>query len=236
MSQDIEALQQAVDAVIAARSSIRAFTDRPVAEADIEGILRVAARAPSGVNSQPWRAYVLRGESKDALVRKTCAAHDALHRQEVDAAAFREQYPYYPQKWFSPYLDRRRQNGYALYDLIGIAKGDKERMHHQHQNNFRFFGAPVGIMFTMHRDLGQGSMIDYGMFLQNVMLAAKARGLDTCPQAAWNAYASIILPHIGAGPDEFLLCGMSLGYADREATVNRLQTPREAPASFVTYV
>jgi nitroreductase len=229
-------VQQAVDAVIQGRSSVRAFTDRAVADGVVEEILRVAARAPSGVNSQPWRAYVLRGERKDELVRRACAAHDAQHRQEVDAALFRAQYPYYPEKWFSPYLDRRRQNGFALYDLIGIAKGDKERMHLQHQQNFRFFGAPVGIMFTMHRDLGQGSMIDYGMFLQNVMLAARARGLDTCPQAAWNAYASIILPHVGAGPDEILLCGMSLGYADTEAVVNRLQTPREEPASFATYV
>ncbi|HUH59431.1 MAG TPA: nitroreductase [Candidimonas sp.] len=235
-ADDADFLQRALDRIVRERSSVRAFTGQAVSDQQVEEILRVASRAPSGVNAQPWRVYVLRGPARKDLVQKVCAAHDALFREEIPASEYTGQYPYYPSKWFDPYLQRRRQNGYALYQVLGIAKGEKDRMHRQHQNNFRFFGAPVGIMFTMHRDLGQGALLDYGAFLQNVMLAAKARGLDTCPQAAWNTYAKIILPLIGAGPDEILVCGMSLGYRDDTHAVNMLRTPREEPGSFVTFV
>jgi nitroreductase len=234
--QDAGALQETLDAIMQQRSSVRAFTDQTVPDALVEDILRVASRAPSGVNSQPWRVYVLRGKSQRELVQKVCEAHDALFRNEIPASEYTGQYPYYPSKWFDPYLARRRQNGFALYQLLGIEKGDTDRMHRQHQNNFRFFGAPVGIMFTMHRDLGQGALLDYGAFMQNIMLAAKARGLDTCPQAAWNSYAKIVLPHVGASDDEILVCGMSLGYRDEKDTVNDLRTPREAPGNFITFV
>ena len=127
------------------------------------------------------------------------------------AAEYREEYDYYPEKWVSPYIDRRRENGWGLYGLLGIAKGEKDKMHAQHHRNFRFFDAPVGLMFTLDRVMGRGSLVDYGMFLQSIMVAARARGLHTCPQAAWNGFAKIILPHIGAGPDEMLVCGMSMG-------------------------
>jgi nitroreductase len=225
-----------VDQAILTRRSVRAFTDRAVAPQLIEDILAVAARAPSGTNTQPWRAYVLRGAARDTLADKVCKAHDEVFADPTAGAAYGEAYDYYPAKWFPPYIDRRRQNGYALYDLVGIPKGDKQRMHEQHQRNFRFFDAPVGLMFTLHRDLGRGSFVDYGMFLEAVMVAARARGLDTCPQAAWNRFASIILPHIGASDDEVLVCGMALGYADDDAAVNRLVTPREPTGGFVTWL
>ena len=109
-------------------------------------------------------------------------------------------------------------------------------MHAQHQRNFRFFDAPVGLMFTIDRILGRGSLMDYGMVLQNVMVAARARGLHTCPQAAWNNFASVILPHIGAGEGEMMVCGMSLGYADLDAPVNSFHTPRELVAGFTRWV
>jgi len=149
---------------------------------------------------------------------------------------FRADYDYYPRHWVDPYLARRRQNGWSLYGLLGIEKGDKDKMHAQHQRNFRFFDAPVGLMFTLDRVMGQGSLVDYGMFLQNIMLAARARGLHTCPQAAWNDYASIVLPHIGATAEEMLVCGMSLGWADEAALVNTFHTPREEVDSFTHWV
>jgi nitroreductase len=220
-----------VDAAIGSRFSCRAFLRaREVPRPLVEEILDVASRAPSGTNTQPWRAYVLQGAARDALADQVCAAHDALYADPALAAEYREEYEYYPTKWVSPYIDRRRENGWSLYGLLGIAKGEKDKMHAQHQRNFRFFDAPVGLMFTIDRILGRGSLMDYGMFLQNVMVAARARGLHTCPQAAWNGFAKIILPAIGAGPDEMLVCGMSLGYADLDAPVNTFHTPRE-PAS-----
>jgi nitroreductase len=222
-----------VDAAIASRFSCRAFLrDRPVARADIEHILDVAARAPSGTNTQPWKVYVLQGAARDTLADKVCAAHDALYADPTLAEQYREEYDYYPTKWIPPYIDRRRENGWGLYGLLGIQKGEKDKMHAQHQRNFRFFDAPVGLMFTMDRILGRGSLMDYGMFLENIMVAARARGLHTCPQAAWNGFAKIILPHIGAGENEMIVCGMSLGYADLDARVNTFHTPREAASSF----
>ena len=226
-----------VDAAIASRFSCRAFLrEREVPRATIEQILDVAARAPSGTNTQPWRVYVLQGESRHTLVDKVCAAHDAIYADPALAAEYREEYDYYPTKWISPYIDRRRENGWGLYGLLGIAKGEKDKMHAQHQRNFRFFDAPVGLMFTMDRVLGRGSLMDYGMFLQNVMVAARARDLHTCPQAAWNGFARIILPHVGAGADEMLVCGMSLGYADPDAPVNRFHTPREPASGFTRWL
>ena len=136
----------------------------------------------------------------------------------------------------SPYIDRRRENGWSLYGLLGITKGDKDKMHAQHQRNYRFFDAPLGFMFTVDRVLERGSLVDYGMFLQNVMVAARARGLHTCPQAAWNGYAKIILPHIKAGLEEMLVCGMSMGYADETALINGFHTPREPVAAFTHWV
>ena len=226
----------AVDAAIRSRISARAFTPQPVARADIEAILEVASRAPSGTNCQPWRVYVLQGASRDTLVDKVCAAHDAMRADPSLAQTYREEYEYYPEKWVSPYIDRRRENGWGLYGLLGIGKGDKDKMHAQHQRNYRFFDAPVGLMFTIDRVMGRGSLVDYGGFMQNIMVAARGRGLHTCPQAAWNGFAKIIMPHIGAGDGEMLVCGMALGYADADAPVNGFITPRVPVAEFTRWL
>ena len=223
-----------VDGAILSRRSIRAFTSQPVAKEVVAELLAVANRAPSGTNTQPWKVYVLQGASRTELADKVCAVHDAIRGNPSLAAEYQEQYDYYPQKWVSPYIDRRRENGWSLYGLLGIGKADKDKMHAQHQRNYRFFDAPVGLMFTMDRVMGRGSLVDYGMFLQNIMVAARGRGLDTCPQAAWNGFAKIILPHIGATSDEMLVCGMALGYADHAAIVNTLTTPR-APVEQFTH-
>ncbi len=217
---------QDVDAAIQSRMSARAFTGQPVERQMLRDILAVASRAPSGTNTQPWKVYVLQGPVRDQLVEKVCAAHDAVRANPELNAQYREAYDYYPAQWVSPYIDRRRENGWSLYGLLGIGKGDKDKMHLQHQRNYRFFDAPVGLMFTIDKVLGRGSLFDYGMFIQSIMVAARARGLHTCAQAAWNPFASIVLPHIGAGPDEMLVCGMSLGWADETDQVNSFHTPR----------
>ncbi len=227
---------RSVDEAIRSRFSARAFLPQPVPHATLQHILQVASRAASGTNTQPWKVYVLQGASRDQLVEKVCAAHDAIYADPAVAAQYREEYDYYPEKWVSPYIDRRRENGWSLYGLLGITKGDKDKMHAQHQRNFRFFDAPVGLMFTLDRVMGRGSLVDYGMFLQSIMVAARAQGLHTCPQAAWNGFAKIILPHIGAGENEMLVCGMSLGWADPAAPVNGFHTPREPVESFTRWL
>ena len=225
-----------VDDAITSRKSVRAFTAQPVPRDTLTALLEVASRAPSGTNTQPWKVYVLQGQSRNSLVARVCEAHDGIRANPALAQEYREEYDYYPEKWVSPYIDRRRENGWSLYGLLGIGKGDKDQMHRQQQRNFEFFDAPVGLMFTIDRIMGRGSLLDYGMFMENIMVSARGHGLHTCPQAAWNGFAKIILPHIGAGPDEMLVCGMALGYADESAVVNRLHTPRVPVQEFTRWL
>ena len=228
--------KNAVDRAIDSRQSTRDFLPTPVPRETIAHLLELAARAPSGTNTQPWKVYVLQGASRDALVSKACAAGDAIRANPALVADYKEAYDYYPEKWVSPYIDRRRENGWGLYGLLGITKGDKDKMHAQQQRNFWFFDAPVGLMFTIDKVMGRGSLVDYGMFMQNLMVGARGHGLATCPQAAWNGFANIILPHIGAGPDEMLVCGMSLGYPNDAALVNTFRTPRVEVDDFTIWL
>ena len=222
----------AVDAAITTRRSLRAFLPTPVPRASIEAILSVAARAPSGTNTQPWKVYVLTGEAKTSLSRKIQAAfNDPAEREQHT-----EEYAYYPTEWKSPFIDRRRKVGWDLYGLLDIAKTDKARMHAQHGRNYDFFDAPVGLMFTIDRVMRQGSWLDYGMFLQSIMVAARGRGLDTCPQAAFMQFHRIISAHIGAPENEQVVCGMSLGFADPSAVENTLVTEREPVSAFTRFL
>jgi nitroreductase len=222
----------AVDAAIASRRSMRKFLPTPVPRATIEQILDVAARAPSGTNTQPWKVTVLTGRAKQALSQRIRAIYD----DPQQLAQHTEEYAYYPLRWVPPYIDRRRKVGWDLYGLLGIAKGDKARMHAQHGRNYDFFDAPVGLIFTIDRILQQGSWLDYGMFLQNVMVAARARGLDTCPQAAFTQFHRVIAEHLGLRNDEMVVCGMALGHADPDAIENTLVTERAPVAEFTRFV
>jgi nitroreductase len=221
-----------VDQAITSRRSVRAFLPTPVAREDIEAILDVARRAPSGSNTQPWKVYVLTGESKARLSESVLAAYD---HPEVDTL-HREEYPYYPRTWIDPYQSRRRKVGWDLYGLLGIERADKARMHAQHARNFRFFDAPVGIIFTIDRVMEQGSWLDYGMFLEAIMVSARARGIDTCPQAAFTQFHRIIGEHLGLTDDEMVVCGMSMGYANPAAIENTLLTDRASVSDFTRFL
>ena len=221
-----------VEEAITSRHSIRAFLPKPVPRELLERVLAVASRAPSGTNTQPWKVYVLTGAAKEALSQRVRDIYDDPEERELHT----EEYAYYPIEWKSPFIDRRRKVGWDLYGLLGIAKTDKTRMHLQHSRNYDFFGAPVGLMFTIDRIMRQGSWLDFGMFLQSLMVAARGLGLDTCPQAAWTPFHRIIMPAIGAAADEQLVCGMSLGYRDPDAIENTLVTEREPVANFVKFI
>lgn len=213
--------QLIVDQVISSRRSVRAFLPTPVATEDIRNILEIAARAPSGSNTQPWKVYVLQGPVKQQLSNEILQAHNNSH------SVYQEEYHYYPVQWLSPYLERRRKVGWDLYALLGLGRENKAGMHAQHERNYRFFDAPVGLIFTIDRVMQQGSWLDYGMFLQNIMLAARARGLDTCPQAAFTQYHQIIHKNLHLSDQEMVVCGMSLGYADESKIENSLKTERD---------
>jgi len=225
----------AVDAAITSRRSVRAFLPTAVPRATIEDILRVASRAPSGVNTQPWKVTVLTGAAKQALSKKILAAHDANAAAGSSGADVGE-YDYYPTEWSSPYIERRRKIGWDLYGLLGIGKTDKARMHAQHGRNYMFFDAPVGLIFTIDRILRQGSWLDYGMFLENIMIAARGRGLDTCPQAAFIGFHRIIAEQLQLPAAEMVVCGMSLGYADGSAAENRMVTERVPVEAFARFL
>ncbi|THF59266.1 nitroreductase [Pseudothauera rhizosphaerae] len=220
------------DRIAAGRRSIRAFLPREVDERVLDDILRVAARAPSGNDIQPWRVHVLRGDTLRRLVEAVCAAFDGADGNGADGS-HRPEYAYYPAEFFEPYLGRRRKLGWELYRLLGIARGDTERMRAQVRRNFDFFGAPVGLMFTIDRRLAQGSWLDYGMFLQTLMLAAEARGLATCAQAAWIDYHRIIEETLALPAHEQVVCGIALGHADPDAAENGLVSERAALDEFV---
>nr|WP_315487504.1 nitroreductase [uncultured Undibacterium sp.] len=224
-------VQETVDQVMRSRRSLRAFLPTLVATEDIQAILEIAARAPSGTNTQPWKVFVLRGASLQRLSDAILAAHNDVE----GAKAHTEEYKYYPVEWRSPYIDRRRKVGWDLYALLGLTRENKVGMHAQHGRNYQFFDAPVGLIFTIDRIMEQGSWLDYGMFLQNVMLAARARGLDTCPQAAFTQYHKIIEEQLQLPQDQMVVCGMSLGFADMDKIENSLMTERAVLTEFVQF-
>ena len=221
----------AVDAAIKSRHSLRAFLPTPVPRETVEQILEVASWAPSGTNTQPWQVHVLTG----AALRRIGGRIQAAYLDPAQNAAHQEEYAYYPREWRSPYIDRRRKVGWDLYGLLGIAKTDKARMHAQHGRNYLFFDAPVGLIFTIDRVMAQGSWLDYGMFLQSIMVAARGRGLDTCPQAAFTQYHRLIEAELGLGDQEIVVCGMALGRADPQAIENTLVTERAPVVEFTRF-
>lgn len=208
-----------VSAAVNSRRSVRAFLPTPVDTDELRQLIADAARAPSGTNLQPWHTHLLTGDSLRAVVREVQADYDA-------GVAYEEQRKYYPDKFFEPYLGRRRTVGWGLYSLLGIGKTDRDKMAAQHRRNYQFFDAPAAFFFTIHRDLNVGSWLDYGMFLQNVMLLARERGLHTCPQAAWCGYHSAIRRVLPIADEEVIVCGMAIGHADPDAVENTLLTER----------
>jgi nitroreductase len=218
-----------VDEAIVSRRSVRAFLADPVDEAIVREILDIASRAPSGTNMQPWRVYVTTGETKERITRAVLESGIRAEKAKWD------EYKYYPEQFFEPYYGRRRAVGYALYGHLGIGKRDVDQMRAQHDRNFVFFDAPVGMIFTIDRRLNQGSWIDYGMFLQSIMIAARGRGLHTCPQAAFAPYHRQIRPVLGIPDEEIVLCGMALGYEDTSKPENDLRTDRAPLEEWVTF-
>ncbi|ENX48918.1 MULTISPECIES: nitroreductase [Acinetobacter] len=227
---------QLVDDAIRSRHSVRAFLSTPVDAQIIQDILEVACRAPSGTNTQPWKVYVITDKKRDEMVDRVCKAQLEIYNHPEKAAEYQETFPYYPEKWISPFIDRRRENGWGLYGLLNIQKGEKEKMAAQQLRNYQLFDAPVGLYFTVNKAMGIGSKMDISMMIQNVMVAAKARGLDTCPQAAWNHFHPIVLEVLGASDDEELVCTIALGYANPDEIVNTFITPREPVEKFTVFL
>lgn len=224
---DINRGPSAREAVIG-RRSVRAFLPDPVPLETLRAILADASRAPSGTNSQPWFVHVVTGAARDRVSR------DVLEAARTGALS--PEYPYFPDDAGEPYLSRRRKVGFDLYALYGIERNDKAGRLRAGLKNFEFFGAPVGMFFSMERKMQFGSWLDLGMFIQNVMIVARHYGLETCPQQAWGKYGPAVHAALGLSQERILVSGMSLGYEDRSAPANALVTEREPVESFAVFL
>lgn len=214
-----------IGTAIQQRHACRAFLEKPVSEAQIQHILDIARWAPSGVNTQPWKVAVVQGQKKQDITDALIVAKDSQQQANPD-------YQYYPSRWNEPYKNRRKDCGLSLYGALEIRREDSEKQKHAWNNNYRFFGAPVGLFVFIDAELAQGSWLDLGMFIQNIMLAAIEEGLATCPQASLADYPDIVRQQLDWPSSDNLVCGISLGYADTEHPVNRYRLDREPLENF----
>ena len=218
------------DDALQTRRSVRAFLPTPVSRAEVEHLLSLAARSPSGSNIQPWKVHVFTGMMRQQITDAILQALDT-----GPAESHKREWNYYPVQWREPYIGRRRKIGWDMYGLLGIPKGDYERTEQQRRRNYEFFGAPVGMLFTLEEDLEIGSWLDLGIFIGNVATAARGHGLDTCAQAAFADFHSLIRPILGIPNNQIIICGMALGYADHADVINQLQTQRAPLTEFANF-
>lgn len=210
------------------RRSVRAFLDKPVDRKQIMQLLDTARWSPSGSNTQPWQVAVLMGERKNRLQQRL----EASFRRGIPS---KSDYIYYPLEWVEPYQGRRKACGLQLYSAVQIGRDDTQRRTVQWIANYHSFDAPVVLLFFMDEVMQTGSYLDYGMFLQSLMLAAVEQGLATCAQAALCDYSDVIREFLGYSDDKVLVCGMALGYEDPAAAINDYRTPRESALSFTRF-
>lgn len=214
-------VRDAVDA----RRSIRQFTDEAVADQTIEDLLARSSRAPSGGNVQPWRIYVVNGES---MVR--------FRSFIADRPAAGGEYDIYPPSLWEPYRTNRFMIGEQMYATLGIDRDDKAGRLQQFAKNQDFFGAPAGLFCFVDRRLGPPQWSDLGMFLQTFMLLAQEVGIDTCSQEFWSVQHAAVREFVGAPDEELLFCGMAIGHADPDAPINALVSERMPVAQWATFV
>jgi nitroreductase len=230
MQADINEPARDVFEAARTRRSIRAYRPDPVPIESVREIVALARHAPSGSNIQPWRVHVMTGAT---LARVGGAIKRAFLDDEP---GHQRDYNYYTDPIVEPYLARRRQCGWGLYGTLGIGRGDHAKSKAYRATNYDFFGAPVGIIYTIDRNLEKGSWLDYGMFLQTIMLAARARGLHTCAEAAIASYPDIVRRELGITHDWIVICGMAMGYADPDAVINTFQPPRIAVDEYAVFM
>jgi len=217
-----------VSEAVLSRRSMRVFKSQSVPRATIEWIIETANHAASNGNLQPWKLYVTSGAARKRL---SAAIQQAIDAQEPDT----REYDVYP-KVFRPVYDARRKTvGKQLYTLLNVPRGDTSGMEKQFRKNYDFFDAPVGMILCIERDMGDGQWLDCGIFLDQLMLLAREKGLHTCPQAAFGRYQAVVRRELGIPDDQIVLCGLALGYADENEPPNNLIAERAALADFTKW-
>ena len=221
------AVAQCVSNVVRSRRAVRAFKPLQLDRKLVEDILEDAATAPSGANIQPWRVYVVSGAVKEGLADAMLAAS----RAGIAPAP-----AHFPDPLPDVFRARLQDFGARYYASLGIDRNDAPARTRQSERNLSFFGAPVGLLFSIDRRLKPHSWIDLGLFAQNVMIVAKARGVDTCPQVSFAPFHEVIASHLQMAPEEVTAFGMSMGYGDPDAKVNQAPMPREHVRDFARMV
>lgn len=211
------------------RKSVRAFLDKRVEREKIKTILQYARFAPSGTNMQPWKVCVVSGERKRVLEERLVRAFREEKKEEMD-------YQYYPKNFIEPFKTRRRETGLLMYSTLGIQREEKKRMKEQWEQNYRSFNAPTVLYFFIDKNLETGSFLDYGMFLQSIVLLATEMGLGSCIQAVLAQYPSIVRSELNISSDYKVVCGIALGYEEKEALINSYRTPRISLEEFVDFI
>ncbi len=217
-----------VTEAITNRISTRAYLDKPVSKETLSKVLDTARWSPSGTNTQPWKVMVVMGDTKQII-------SDAFLEAQKNGSKPNPDYQYYPVDWVDPYKARRFECGMALYKALEIGREDKDKRIEAALNNYRFFGAPVSLFFFIDKNMGKGSWFDMGMFIQSIMLAAEEQGLGSCPQASTADYPDIVRDILDVSDQYALICGLSIGYPDREKPVNNYRTSREEVDSFTSW-
>lgn len=210
------------DEALRTRKSVRAFLSNKIEKSTVQELLTLASRSPSGSNIQPWTVHVFSGDVKSRITQTILQALQTPSPQKT----YKREWNYYPLNWREPFLGRRRKIGWDLYSLLGIPKGDLIGTENQRKENYKFFGAPVGMIFTLEDDLEIGSWLDLGIFIGSLTIAARGRGLDTCAQAAFADFHELIRPILSIPSNQVIICGLALGYGDAQATINQLATDR----------
>lgn len=218
-----------VSDAVTSRFSCRAYLDKPVSADDVKYIVETAMRAPSGGNLQPWHVYVVQGAPRQQLIDQV--AEKAMANPGGEGG----EYLIYPPELKSPYRDRRFNVGELMYETMGVARDDKAARFAWLASNFTFFGAPVGLFFALDKQMQEGQWSDMGMLIQTMSLLARERGLHTCPQEAWSMWSPTVKSFFNIPDHLTFFCGMALGYADPDAPVNTLQSPRAPMDEVVTY-
>lgn len=211
-----------------ARKSVRAYSNKEVEEEKIKTILDYAKYSPSSTNMQPWEVCVVSGKSKKNLDLKLLNAFDNGHKEKMD-------YEYYPDQWKEPFKSRRIAVGREMYKILGIERDDKESRIKQWRTNFTAFDAPTVLYFFMDSSLKKGSYVDYGMFLQSIMLICVELGLSCCPLGSLAEYPSVVKEALSIEDNKILLCGIALGYEDENAPINSFRTRRVSLDEFTKF-
>jgi nitroreductase len=211
------------------RKSVRAYLDKLVSRELLVQLLENAKHSPSGGNVQPWSVHIVMDNALSEL-KKT--VQEKLAENPMGDGM---EYNIYPEALVEPYRSRRYECGEALYQSIGIERKNKFGRLFQAAKNFEFFGAPVGLFFTIDRRMGPPQWAHLGMFMQTFMLLAEEKGLATCPQEAWTMMHKTINEFLNLPDEQMVYAGMAVGYEDTEHPINNFRTTRAPLDEFANF-